>query len=123
MARSNGLSTFTSCNSRYFECILYDNKYKLCNVIGDYPDIQKLLFIPHISDEAFFCIQEKVFKNSVRIRGYIKKEDINDNDVFEQIYSFLEHIFISMKLFSLHFIFKGFNEEKIYTIKHVKKQK
>jgi hypothetical protein len=122
MSRSNGLSTFTSSNIRYFESIFYDNKYKLCNVIGEYPEVQKLLFIPHISDEAFFCKEENVFKNSVRIRGYIQKEDINDNDVFEQIYSFLEHIFTSMKLFSLSFFFKGFNEEKIYIIRKNKEK-
>lgn len=129
MARSNGLSTFTSSNIRSFNSAInilnIIDKYDLFNTIKDYyENYEKPLFIPYLSDENFFCREEKTFKNSVRIHGIICKEDINDNDVFEQIYSFLEYIFISLKLPYLTFVFKGFNDEKIYNIKpNDKKQK
>jgi hypothetical protein len=129
MARSNGLSTFTSSNIRSFNSTInilnIIDKYDLFNTIKDYyENYEKPLFIPCLSDENFFCREEKTFKNCVRIHGIISKEDINDNDVFEQIYSFLEYIFISLKLPYLTFVFKGFNDEKIYNIKpNDKKQK
>ncbi len=126
MARPDGLSTFVSHNLRSFECNIEINevcdKYKIFNTIKEYyKEYKKILFIPHISDELFFCEKENIFKPSIRIHGIIEKEDINDNDVFEQVYKFFEAIFLVMQLSSLTFVFKGLDEQKIYKIKKCKK--
>lgn len=125
MARPDGLSTFISHNLRSFESNIEINdvcdKYKILNTIKSYyKEYKKILFTPYISDELFFCNKECTFKSSIKIHGIIEKEDINDNDVFEQVYKFFERIFLDIQLSSLTFVFKGIDEQKIYKIKKCK---
>lgn len=121
MARQSGLSTFTSFNFRSFEAriVLDDN-----NIHYVYEKIRK--YLNPFKTPLKLCVTSEImfFENksydTVKITSIFEDDNTNDNDLFETIYTFLEYIFVSLSLTSLTFIFKGFDEHKIYKIKNNK---
>lgn len=126
MARQSGLSTFTSFNFRAFEShiILDIHNKNIHNIHYVYEQIRT--YLNPFKTPLKLCVTSEImfFENKsydiVKITSIFEDDNTNDNDLFETIYTFLEHIFVSLSLSSLTFIFKGFDEHKIYKIKNNK---
>lgn len=118
MARQSGLSTFTSYDFRSFEThIVLDKDHNIHYVyeqIRTYVNTFKINLKLCVSSEVMFY--ENKSYDIVKVTSIIEEDNINDNDVFEMVYTFLEHMFVLLSLSSLTFVFKGFNEYKTYKI-------
>lgn len=133
MARMNCLSTFTSSEVRMFESNINSikndlNDFQLYEKIKQYyskdskdsKELKKYSFNPTISKRDVYDVESQMYLYEIVICGIIRNNLINDNDVFEEIYLFLEFLLIELDLRSLTFIFNGFDEKKMYNILNLK---
>lgn len=119
MSRPNGLSSFSSSSIRtYRGLIKHENHFEIYTNIKEWfqqrQHKNKYIFDMCISKVDFFCKYNNEFKNYIEIRGEIFDENVNDNDVFEELYLFFEYLFINLKLKNLSFSIN----DKIYKITH-----
>jgi hypothetical protein len=109
MARMNGISTFTSSEVRTFDAYLSNlsSPFKLYEKIKEYflehssyLSHSKNLFQIRISKQDIYDIESSNYSSEMVISGIITDDKLNtlntlnDNDVFEKIYSFLEFLFV-----------------------------
>lgn len=123
----NCLTTFTSEEVRMFESNMKSikndlNDFQLYEKIKQYYSNQskKYSFNPNISKRDVYDVESQMYLSEIVISGIITNNLINDNDVFEEIYLFLEFLLIELDLSCLTFIFNGLDEKKMYNILNLK---
>ncbi len=104
-SRINGIS-FSRCPVRTYEAIIkHDNHFEIYEKVkqwfADSKNKYKFIIKPRLTTEELFS--ENKFKKYIVIKGYIEDINLNDNDIFEEVYSFFEYIFIKMEMEELSF--------------------
>ena len=98
---------------------LYEKIKEYFSSHSSHSTYSKNLFQIRISKQDIYDIESSNYSSEITISGIITDDTLNtlnDNDVFEKIYSFLEFLFVELHLCSLPFLFRGFNEYKRYHI-------
>jgi hypothetical protein len=108
MSRPNGLSSFSLSSIRSYESIIkHENHFLIYNLTKEWFQQRnskyKLIIDIRLSKIDFFCTHNNDFKNYILINGQIHDDNVNDNDVFEELYGFFEYLFINLKLKNLSF--------------------
>jgi hypothetical protein len=119
MSRPNGLSSFTTSSIRYYKSIVkHENHFIIYQHIKDWfqqrQHKHKFIFDICISKIDYYCTHSNEFKNYIEIHGQIFDENVNDNDVFEELYLLFEYLFINLKLKTISFSIN----DQIHKIKH-----
>lgn len=121
-SRPSGLSSYSISSFRSYEAVIkYENHFTIYQKVKEWFEKRdskyKFIINIRITKEDFFCIYSNEFKCYLKIYGQIFDENVNDNDVFEELYSFFEFLFIELNMKELHFhISNMFHEENIVKI-------
>ena len=126
--RPDGITRFTSYEYRFFEGkIKTDNLFEVFDKTKQWIDGRdyryKKNFEPCFTREDVLELSTLKFRSCIKISGYILNNIINDFDIFEELYSLFETLFVEFKQEELLFMFKGFDECKIYKIENKLKTK
>lgn len=106
--RPDGLSSYSIFPIKYYEAIIkHENHFAIYQKVKEWFEkrISKYKFIISIqlSKQDFFCTHSNDFKTYIKIQGQILEENISDNDIFEELYTFFEYLFIQLKMKELSF--------------------